>query len=217
MNSLTILYQDKWLVAVDKPPGVLVHPSDHPKVDDLVAMKILRDQIDGKVHVIHRLDQPTSGVLVFTKDLFAARKLRQDFEKRRIQKKYLALVHGHPHRSTWTCRIPLRKSPDAPYKSAETSFRILKKNSHQLALVEASPHSGRFHQIRRHLVESGHPIVGDFRYLDNDLCFSTGERLGIGTRMLLQAKSLELLHPITKELLLIEAPIDSHISRLSKS
>ena len=110
MTSLPILFQDEWLVAIDKPPGVLVHPSDQPKPDDLVAMKILRDQVGEKIHVIHRLDQPTSGVLIFATDRGAARKIRQDFEKRRIKKRYLAMVHGRPSTDRWTCRAPLKKT-----------------------------------------------------------------------------------------------------------
>lgn len=217
MTSLPILFRDEWLVAIDKPPGVMVHPSNHPQADDLVAMKILRDQIEEKIHVIHRLDQPTSGVLIFATDRGAARKIRQDFENRQIRKRYLAVVHGHPSDDMWTCEAPLRKTPDAPEKSAETSFRVLQRNDQHLALVEASPQSGRFHQIRRHLLCSGHPIVGDFRYQDPDFCKSIGDTLGIGTRMLLQAKTLEFQHPITRRRTVIEAPIDDHIARLSKS
>ena len=217
MTSLPILFRDEWLVVINKPPGVLVHPSDEPRPDDLVAMKILRDQIEEKIHVLHRLDQPTSGVVIFATDRIAARKIRKAFEKRQVVKKYLAMVHGHPEKEEWSCQTPLKKTPDAPEKPAKTSFRLLRKNEHQLALVEASPHSGRFHQIRRHLLGAGHPIVGDFRYLDEDLCRATGEKLGIGTRMLLQAKSLQFCHPMTKDQTVIEAPTDPHIDRLAKS
>ena len=216
MTSLPILFQDEWLVAIDKPPGVLVHPSDQPKPDDLVAMKILRDQVGEKIHVIHRLDQPTSGVLIFATDRGAARKIRQDFEKRRIKKRYLAMVHGRPSTDRWTCRAPLKKTPEAPKRSAETSFRVLERERPQIALVEAIPNSGRFHQIRRNLLYSGHPIIGDFRYQHYNICKEAGERLGIGTRMLLQAKSLEFQHPITKNQLTIEAPEDPYLVDLPK-
>ena len=216
MTSLPILFQDEWLIVIDKPPGVLVHPSDQPKPDDFVAMKILRDQVGEKIHVIHRLDRPTSGVLIFATDRGAARKLRKDFEKRRIKKRYLAMVHGHPPTDSWTCRTPLKKTPEAPKRSAETSFRVLEEKTHQLALVEAIPNSGRFHQIRRHLLYSGHPIIGDFRYQHYNICKEAGERLGIGTRMLLQAKSLEFRHPITKNQLTIEAPTDPYLVKIPK-
>jgi tRNA pseudouridine65 synthase len=216
VTPLSILFQDEWLVAIDKPPGFLVHPSDQPKSDDLVAMKILRDQIKKNIRVIHRLDQPTSGVVIFATNCGAARKLRKDFEKRRVKKRYLAMIHGHPSREEWICQAPLKKNPDSPEKPAETLFRVLEKQAQQLALIEAFPNSGRFHQIRRHLLCSGHPIVGDFRYREHDLCKEFGERMRIGTRMLLQAKSLEFCHPITQVRLVIEAPIDPCIKHLAK-
>ena len=103
-----------------------------------------------------------------------------------------------------------------PSSPAETFFRVLEKQAQQLALIEAFPNSGRFHQIRRHLLGSGHPIVGDFRYREHNLCKEFGERMGIGTRMLLQAKSLEFCHPITQVRLVIEAPIDPCIKHLAK-
>jgi tRNA pseudouridine65 synthase len=216
VTSLPILFQDEWLVAIDKPAGQLVHPSDHPKPDDLVAMKILRDQIGQNIHVIHRLDQPTSGVVLFALDKYPAKKLRQAFEKRHVEKTYLAIVHGHPTRPSWDCDLSLRKSEDAPEKPAFTAFKTLSHLAHDLTLIEAKPHSGRFHQIRRHLLHCGHPIVGDFRYLDEADCHLLGEKLGIGTRMLLQAKSLTLIHPVTKEPLTIAAPTDLLIERLAK-
>ena len=216
MTSLPIFFQDEWLVAIDKPPGVLVHPSDQPKPGVLVAMKILRDQVGEKIHVIHRLDQPTSGVLIFTTDRGAARKIRQDFEKRRIKKRYLAMVHGRPSTDRWTCRAPLKKTPEAPKRLAETSSKVLEKERPQIALVEAIPNSGRFHQIRRQLLYSGHPIIGDFRYQHYNIWKEAGERLGIGTRMLLQAKSLEFRNPPTKNQLTIEAPEDPYLVDLSK-
>ena len=145
-----------------------------------------------------------------------AKELRKDFEKRRVKKRYLAMIHGHPSREEWICQAPLKKNPDSPEKPAETFFRVLEKQAQQLALIEAFPNSGRFHQIRRHLLGSGHPIVGDFRYRESDLCKEFGERMGIGTRMLLQAKSLEFCHPITQVRLVIEAPIDPCIKHLAK-
>lgn len=215
MNSLPILFQDEWLVAIDKPAGVLVHPSDTPRPDDQVAMKILRDQLGGKmIHVIHRLDQPTSGVVLFALDKFSAKKLRQAFEKRLVEKNYLAVIHGHPARPSWNCDIPLRKFDNAPEKPSLTSFKTLELLEEQLALVEAKPQTGRFHQIRKHLVQGGHPIVGDFRYRDTELCLATGEKLEIGTRMLLQAKSLTFTHPVTELLVRIEAPVDSSINKV---
>jgi tRNA pseudouridine65 synthase len=216
VTSLPILFQDEWLVAIDKPAGYLVHPAEDPRPDDLVAMKILRDQLEKTIHVIHRLDQPTSGVVLFALDKYPAKKLRQAFEKRRVEKSYLAVVQGHPICPSWECEIPLRKTKDTPEKAAKTTFQVLDRLPGELSVIEARPHTGRFHQIRRHLVHGGHPIVGDFRYLEEDRCHAVGEKLGIGTRMLLQAKSLNLIHPITRAPLSIEAVTDPLIVEVAK-
>tara|TARA_R110002096_G_scaffold219289_2_gene407566 strand:+ start:70 stop:753 length:684 start_codon:yes stop_codon:yes gene_type:complete len=207
-TPLHILYQDEWLVAVDKPAGQLVHPSDTPSIDDEVTMKILRDQIGQQVHVIHRLDRPTSGVLLFATDLEAARGLHSLFENHEVEKIYWAVADGHPAEPAWVSRQPLIKEPSSKEQSAETEFRVLEAFPNDLALIEAKPKSGRYHQIRRHLLHAGHPIVGDYRYAGVERSDEMGQVLGTGTRMLLQAKSLQFQHPMTKGNTLIEAVID---------
>ncbi len=216
MSRIEILYQDQWLVAANKPAGFLTHPADHPKPDDQVLMKQVRDQIGIQIHTLHRLDQPTSGLVLFAKDSNTAKKLRKAFEKREIQKKYLAVVHGHPTLNDWECHIPLQKTPEAPSKNAHTKFSRLKTLPNQLSLIQAIPITGRFHQIRKHLLTTGYPIVGDFRYLEEDDCHRIGKRLGIGTRMLLQASelALTLTHPVTQKDLKITTPIDPEIQKV---
>ncbi len=212
-DPLSILFQDEWIVAVDKPAGQLVHPAQVPQEGDEVTMKILRDQIGQRVHLIHRLDRPTSGVLLFATEKSAAQRLNKAFEKREVAKLYWAVVNGTPDRDMWVCEEPIQKEEGAVIRSAETSFRILERLDGDLALIEARPKTGRFHQIRRHLLHAGHPIVGDYRYADEDHCDALGAELGTGTRMLLQAKSLRFIHPVTDADLLIEAPVDSAIER----
>ena len=201
------------MVAVDKPAGQLVHPGQNPEQEDAVTMKILRDQIGQRVHVIHRLDRPTTGVLLFATDREAARSLHLAFEKHNVQKVYWAVVDGHPADECWTCREPIQKENNAVERSAETVFRTLERLQGQLALVEAKPKTGRFHQIRRHLLHAGHPIVGDYRYAGIERCDELGSRLGTGTRMLLQAKSLRFQHPITGSNISIKSPVDPLIQK----
>ena len=210
-DSLSILYQDEWIVAVNKPPGQLVHPAEEPQDGDEVTMKILRDQIGQRVHVIHRLDRPTSGVLVFALDKTAARRLHKAFEKHEVDKTYWAMVVGHPESERWICRRAIRKDEGKPERWAETMFHVLSRLEQDVCLVEAVPKTGRFHQIRRHLLHVGHPIVGDYRYLGEERCDELGVKLGTGSRMLLQAKRLRMTHPVTNEDLLIEAPVDPAI------
>ena len=213
---LTILYRDEWIIAINKPAGQLVHPADEPAEGDLVTMKILRDQIGERVHLIHRLDRPTSGVVVFATDGDAARKLHRAFEAHDVQKIYWAVIDGHPGSDAWSCIEPIRKHETAPERPAETGFRVIEFLEHGLALVEARPKTGRFHQIRRHLLNVGHPIVGDYRYLGIERCDALGARLGTGSRMLLHAKSLQFQHPATGEPILIEAPGEPLIEMIRK-
>lgn len=211
---LEILYRDEEIIAVDKPAGQLVHPADHPRPDDEVTMKILRDQIGAPVHALHRLDRPTCGVLLFATDPAIVRKLREAFDRHLVMKRYLAIVIGHPERDHWTCEEPLRKTPEAPLREAFTEFEIKARLENGFSLIEARPKTGRFHQIRRHLLQAGHPIVGDYRYAGIERCDELGARLGTGTRMLLQAKEITFPHPLNGESLTITAPTDPLIEKL---
>jgi tRNA pseudouridine65 synthase len=226
---LNILYQDDWLVAIDKPAGYLVHPASDPQDGDLVAMKILRDQIGQRVHTIHRIDRPTSGVLLFGLEKKAAHNMHKALENHDMEKTYWAVVRGQVPAESWECHEPIQKDEGAPIREAHTSFRLLRSRKVEaladiaptdgrevhdtLSLLEATPHSGRFHQIRRHLLHQGVTIVGDYRYADIEASDRLGSLLGTGTRMLLQAKSLSIDHPITGEKLTINAPVGENFSR----
>jgi tRNA pseudouridine65 synthase len=216
VTPLHILYEDDFLVAIDKPAGMIVHPGREAEGPEWIAMKRLRDQLGRHVFPVHRLDRPTSGVLLFALDKQTAGPAQQAFELRKVAKTYHAIVCGVAPQE-WLCETPLRANPEDELLPAETLFERLdvapestfaSDRTLSLSLLKASPRTGRFHQIRRHLLEAGLPIVGDFRYAGQDRSFELGEILGTGTRMLLQAKVLELLHPRTGEPLRIEAPVD---------
>ncbi|WP_052572888.1 pseudouridine synthase [Haloferula sp. BvORR071] len=221
MQPLRYLYRDEYLVAIDKPAGMIVHAGRDEEGPEWIAMKRVRDEVGHEVHVVHRLDRPTSGVLLFALDRKTCALIQQIFELRRVQKSYLAVVEGAAPLQ-WVCDTPLRKSPEEPLLHAETAFeRQLHAGAGsfgampglELSLLEAKPHTGRYHQIRRHLQMTGHAIVGDYRYAGAERCNELGELLGTGTRMLLQAKALELEHPYSGEMLRIEAPADPDFCR----
>lgn len=216
-SSLNILYHDEWMVAVDKPAGWLVHPATDPQDDDLVAMKVLRDQIGERLHTIHRIDRPTTGVLLMGIDPQVSKALHIALAAHELKKTYWAVIHGRPTESEWECAEPIQKELGKPIREARTSFRLIETVRHpalahleedKLSLVEAIPHTGRFHQIRRHLVHAGFPIIGDYRYGGIERCDQLGNLLDTSTRMLLMAKHLEFIHPVTKNLITIEAPTD---------
>jgi tRNA pseudouridine65 synthase len=221
MLPLRILYLDEHLVAIDKPAGMIVHPGRDEEDTEWIAMKRVRDELGQQVYVVHRLDRPTSGVLLFARDRPTCAIVQQSFELRKVEKSYLAVVDGMTAEG-WRCETPLRKSPEEPLVNAQTDFtrlQVAEAGSFPasprltLSLVEARPHTGRFHQIRRHLQEEGYPIVGDYRYAGRDRSDELGALLGTGTRMLLQAKVLEMMHPHTGEPLRIEAPADPDFLR----
>jgi tRNA pseudouridine65 synthase len=215
VTSLYIIYQDEFLVAIDKPAGMIVHPGREPEGPEWIAMKRLRDELGKRVYPVHRIDRPTTGVLLMALDKQTAGLAQQAFELRKVMKIYLAVVSGVAS-AEWICETPLQGNSDDPLFDARTSFERMAITpdacfsgdpSLRLSLVKAIPDTGRYHQIRRHLQLAGFPIIGDFRYAGQETSFRHGEILGTGTRMLLQAKLLELTHPRTGERLRIEAPM----------
>ncbi|MBG7606697.1 MAG: pseudouridylate synthase [Verrucomicrobia bacterium] len=221
MTPLNILYQDEYLVAIDKPAGMLVHPGRDVEGPEWIAMKRLRDQLEMHIFTIHRLDRPTTGVLLFALDKKSSGLTQQAFEQRKVTKTYHAIVCGKTPEQ-WECEIPLQADSGDKTLSAQTSFQRLAVTPEAafpadpalvLSLLRAAPTTGRFHQIRRHLLEAGYPIVGDFRYAGIERSLELGKILGTDTRMLLQAKKLELLHPHTGEPLKIEAPTDPEFTK----
>ncbi len=217
--ALEILYQDEWMVAINKPAGWLVHPAAEPQPDDLVAMKILRDQIGKRVNTIHRIDRPTTGILLMGTDPEVSKTLHHAFANHQMKKTYWAAIQGSPSKPQWECSEPIQKEPHKPIRTAHTSFKLIKTISHpkltqnptnnnHLSLIEAIPHTGRFHQIRRHLLHAGLPIIGDYRYGGIERCDHLGNLLDTGSRMLLMAKELHFTHPITNLQITIQAPPD---------
>ena len=219
MTPLRYLFQDEFLVAIDKPAGMIVHPGREPEGPEWIAMKRLRDELGRPVYPIHRLDRPTSGVLLFALDRATSTRVQQAFEQRRVAKRYLAVVCGATEEE-WCCEMPLRKSPEEPELAARTEFRRVElacgfpgMADLTLSLLRAEPFTGRFHQIRRHLQQAGFPIVGDYRYAGRERSDELGAALGTGTRMLLQAKSLRLEHPWNGGAMEIVAPPDADFVR----
>lgn len=224
MTPLRIIYQDEFLIGIDKPAGMIVHQGREPEKIEWIAMKRVRDLIGKRVFPVHRLDRPTSGVLLFALDKQTAGLTQQLFEQRKVSKIYQAVVCGEfPLR--WVCETTLASQSGEAFLPAKTVFERIafapelsfsRDPKLSLSLLKVTPTTGRYHQIRRHLLEAGSPIVGDFRYAGMEQSFTLGEVLGTGTRMLLQAKSLEFVHPQTGEELVIEAPSDPEILKCFK-
>lgn len=221
-----ILYLDDWLVAVDKPAGLLVHRSDIDRRETRYAMKLVRDRLGRRVYPVHRLDKPTSGVLAFALDPDTARRMSEQFTAGTVKKSYLAVVRGHTALAD-TIDYPLVEELDAiadklarrdkPAQPAVTRYRRLavaelpfpvgRYASCRYSLLEVSPKTGRKHQIRRHMKHIFHPIVGDTSHGDGRHNRFFREHFGC-TRLLLSAVGLAFAHPHTGAELALAAPLD---------
>jgi tRNA pseudouridine65 synthase len=208
-------------VAVAKPPGLAVHRSEQVH-DRAPALQRLRDQLGCRVYPVHRLDRGTSGVLLFALDPEIARAVGEALARRDVDKRYLAVVRGFAPGCA-DIDHPLREHPDAPAQPARTALRRLgtvalpfavgRYAEARYSLVELRPHTGRMHQLRKHMAHLRHPIVGDVRHGEGRHNRLFRERFGVH-RMLLHALVLALCHPVTREPLHIRAPPDEALARL---
>lgn len=222
-GELEILFRDDHLVAVNKPSGVFVHRSPMSTRDEPNVMRMLRDQIGQLVTPVHRLDRATSGVLLFALNSEAARELSRQFAEHLVVKRYVAIVRGHTP-DELTIDLPLKPHRDGlnegevagALQEALTRIRTLAQceiphsagryPTSRYSLIEATPDTGRRHQIRRHLKHISHPILGDVAHGDHRHNHLLRELCDLN-RMLLVARSLEFEHPATGEDVAIEAQL----------
>jgi len=227
--ELPVVYEDDLLLAVNKPAPLLCHPTD--KIQNNTVTAVLKRQFPGlRLHLAHRLDRETSGVLLLAKDPRTARRIAAHFIDRLVKKEYLALVSG---KISWR-----RRTVDAPLgkegleikvrqvvgtgAEARTEFERLACGA-GLSLVRARPLTGRMHQIRVHLAHLGHPILGDKLYTGKGELYMKAvlktldeadlAKLG-APRQMLHAHRLRLPHPETGQELSISAPCPEDFSRL---
>jgi tRNA pseudouridine65 synthase len=204
---MEILYRDSDLVAICKPAGLAVHRGWAN--DDEFAMTLLRDALGQWVYPVHRLDRGASGVLLFGLSPAAARELCQRFERREVEKRYLALVRGAPP-ETLSIDHALTPEDGGVAQAASTDVRRLAQFG-RYAWVEARPQTGRLHQIRRHLKHISCPIIGDVKYGKGEHNRFFRERYSLH-RLALHAASLRL-RGLTGEPLEILAPLTPELAR----
>ena len=224
-ETLDILYRDEQIIAIDKPSGLLVHRSEIDRHETRFAIQILRDQIGQWVWAAHRLDRGTSGVLLFALSAEMASTLGKQFEAGTVNKKYLAVVRGHPPEAGEINHPLSRQRDDREWKgdrssdaaqAALTRYRRLatielpvavdRYASSRYALVEAEPLTGRRHQIRRHLKHIAHPIIGDATHGKGIHNRFFAEHFNC-PRMLLACTSLTFNHPASDKRLQIKTPV----------
>ncbi|MFD0749018.1 pseudouridine synthase [Mucilaginibacter calamicampi] len=211
---LEILYRDEHLIAINKPHDMLVHRSSIAADVEEFAMQILRDQIGAKVYPAHRIDRKTGGVLLFALNKETEKAMQQQFMNNQVHKKYLAIVRGHTPDSG-EIDYPLRKE-NGTLQDAFTAYRTIqraelpvplgKHETSRYSLVEAEPTTGRMHQLRKHFAHIFHPIIGDRTHGCNKQNKLFKEKWEM-TTMLLHASQLSFKHPVTDELVNINASL----------
>ncbi|MFV0450207.1 MAG: tRNA pseudouridine(65) synthase TruC [Vibrio sp.] len=229
---LDIIYQDEYLVAVNKPAGMLVHRSWLDRHETQFVMQTLRDQIGQHVFPLHRLDRPTSGVLVFALSSEIAANVMPMFANHEMEKTYHAIVRGWIEEGD-VLDYPLKEELDKiadkfakqdkeaqsavteyqPLAKVEAPFSTGKFPTTRYCLVEMKPKTGRKHQLRRHMAHLRHPIVGDTTHGDGKHNRLYREEYDCH-RLLLHATELRFTHPYTQQELVLKASFDEVWQRL---
>jgi tRNA pseudouridine32 synthase/23S rRNA pseudouridine746 synthase len=208
---MDILYEDEWLLIVNKPSGLLTIQDGYS--NDLPHSRTLLEPKFGRCWIVHRLDKETSGILVLARSKEIHRSLSLLFQQREISKRYQAIVYGKPERLFFDISEPLKVNGDRSHrtvvdqiggKPALTKITVVKSNG-LLSVVDAEPYTGYTHQIRAHLCFIVHPILGDPLYFDKHLKeykhFSS-----LAPRLALHSQRISFRHPITQSQLSILAP-----------
>jgi 23S rRNA pseudouridine1911/1915/1917 synthase len=219
---IDILHEDGDIIVVNKQPGLVVHPAPGHYSGTLVNALLyhcpMLEGIGGKLRpgIVHRLDKDTSGVLVVAKNSGAHHRLSDQFKRRTIKKKYLALVHGKMKADSGTISLPIGRHPvdrkkmsthSKKSRNAETTWKV-KERFTLATLIDIDLKTGRTHQIRVHCAAINHPVMGDPVYGGRRGRIKMDHRLSV-PRQMLHALRLELTHPSTHTILCFEAPIPS--------
>ena len=198
--NIPIIYEDSWLLAVNKPSGLLTIPT--PKKEQRTLTSILNEDLEQRglsyrLHPCHRLDRETSGLILYAKGKSIQKKMMDDFKHKKIKKTYIAFVQGTLFKNQGEIKENIEGL------SAVTKYKVIQRRQ-DFTLVEVMPLTGRTNQIRIHFKEIGHPVVGETKY-----AFRRDFKLR-AKRLCLHAKRLEFTHPITKKYIRIEAdlPLD---------
>ncbi|WP_345316085.1 23S rRNA pseudouridine(955/2504/2580) synthase RluC [Ferrimonas gelatinilytica] len=217
-----IVYEDNVMLVINKPSGIAVHGGSGVNFGVIEALRALRPQ-ERNLELVHRLDRATSGLLMVAKKRSALRHLQDQLRAKTMRKQYLALVKGEWPAKRRAVQAPLLKLEQTTGiravvvsdkgKPSETRFRIVQQ-FHEATLVEASPITGRTHQIRVHTQHAGHPIACDERY--GDAVFDERMRKKGLDRLFLHAFRLTFTHPVEETTMVLEAPLESKLVTLMK-
>lgn len=220
--ELDILFEDEFLIVVNKPGGIASHPCPSNREETLANGIMYYWDRKGEYHnyhIVNRLDKDTSGICVIAKNRFAHGVLSQQMKNNMFKKTYSAIVRGVPFPEDGTIEMPIKRAKGSVIKReasldgkyAKTIYKLTQtSNNKQFSHVEINLETGRTHQIRVHFLYIGHPLVGDWLYGDGD-----NERHLIN-RHALHARKIEFFHPATKEKLMFITDIPDEMKKLLK-
>lgn len=237
---LDIVYEDDWLLAINKAPGIVCHPAHAGQTGTVAnavayyAATLSHGEDPFRPGILHRLDKNTTGIMLIAKNDEAHWRISLQFERRTVRKEYFAICEGRvsldgdvinkplaPHPSTTQRMIlPTANPPrQAMFKEAITEYRVLKRYR-GFTTVALFPKTGRTHQLRVHMASIGHPVVGDMLYggrpvSEHDLAGS-GDAEPIITFQSLHARRIKLVHPYTEKTMELEAPLSPRIQRITE-
>lgn len=235
---LDIIYEDDWLLAINKHPGIVCHPARATQSGTIAnAVAFYANQLSTgsdpfRPGIVHRLDKNTTGVMLIAKNDEAHWRVSLQFERRTIRKEYFAICEGRialdgdiinrplsPHPETTARMIVKTANPprQAMFKESITEYQV-EKRFDGFTTVRLFPKTGRTHQLRVHMTSIGHPIAGDVLYggheWSEEILLGTGSSERFLTMQALHARRLRLIHPIREKPLEIEAPLPQHIRRM---
>jgi len=206
INNIPVVYEDNWLLIVDKPSGLLTIPT--PKKELRTLTSILNGELKSKgifyrLHPCHRLDRETSGLIIYAKGKSIQKKMMEEFKKQRIKKVYIAFIQGRINQHNGQIKKPI----EGMY--AVTRFRVLEQRR-RFSVLEIMPLTGRKNQIRIHFKNIQHPIVGETKFaFRRDYALKS-------KRICLHARALEFTHPITKKTVSVYANIPRDLEAFLK-
>lgn len=213
--NLEIIYEDNYILAINKPSGIAVHPSILHFDDSLAnGVKYYFDTINlhKKIRAVNRIDLNTSGLVLFAKIEYIQECLIRQMNNSDFKKTYLAVVEGNFDKACGTINAPIARKENSIIEreinkngqTAITHYKVLKSFAHY-SLVQCILETGRTHQIRVHMAHIGHPLLGDTLYGSNQILMN---------RQALHSYKMEFIHPISKKIITLEAPIANDIKQI---
>lgn len=211
-NKYKIIYEDNWLIIVDKSPGVLIIPTpkgEKNTLTDELNAELDRRGIKANAYPCHRLDRETSGLVIYAKGKKVRGLMMEEFAKREVRKRYTAFVHGTVRRDSDIIKKGIFNRNKKRLESAVTKYRVLERRG-SFSRLEIEPVTGRTNQIRIHMKDIGHPLVGESVY-----AFRKDFKLKF-RRVALHAGEVEFTHQVTRQGMHFSSPFPSDMESFLK-